>query len=63
MCCCHGRGRSWRIGVMAAVCEDGTQIARGRFPTPTWQTVGKGLFWAWGCSPFPQTGDIRQTEF
>lgn len=47
----------------AAGCEDGTQIARELCPTPAWQTVGRGHFWAWGCSPFPQPVDTRQTEF
>ncbi len=43
MCCCRGRGSSWRTGGTAGAYEDDTQTARARLPTPAWQTAGTGL--------------------
>lgn len=48
MCCCRGRGSSWRTGGTAEAYEDDTQTTRARFPTPVWQTAGTGLSWAAG---------------
>lgn len=48
MCCCRGRGSSWRTGGTAEAYEDDTQTTRARFPTPAWQTEGTGLSWAAG---------------
>ncbi len=33
MCCCRGRGSSWRTGGTAGAYEDDTQTARARLPT------------------------------
>ncbi len=60
MCCCRGRGSSWRTGGTAGAYEDDTQTARARLPTPAWQTVGTGLSWAAGWSLFPRPVETKQ---
>lgn len=62
MCCCRGRGSSWRTAGKAEVCVGDTQTTRARRPTPAWQTGGTGLSWAAGRSPFPLLDETRRRE-
>lgn len=62
MCCCHGRGSSWRTGGRAEAYEGDTQTTTARCPIPAWQTKGTGLSWAAGWSPFPLLVETRQRE-